>query len=136
MASIKQEATNVMWVGIVGSAIGAGLCGMFVDGFNSIIEAISITAVAIIILIITSASDWAKDKRFIELQSLVKDENVTVIRGKINATFTVSVWDIVVGDILLLETGQRVPADCVIIESSDLKVDETPEDETIETKYK
>ena len=125
-----------MWVGIVASAIAAGVCGMFVDGFGSVIEAISITIVAAVILTVTSASDWAKDKRFIELQSLVKDENVTVIRGKINATFTVSVWDIVVGDILMLETGQRVPADCVIIESSDLKVDETPEDEAIETKYK
>ena len=50
------------------------------------------------------------------------EENVTVIRGKYGATLTVSVWEIVVGDVLILNVGQRVPADCIIIKSSDLEV--------------
>ena len=125
-----------MWVAIVGSALAAGICGMFVEGFDSVIEAIFICAMAFLIIAISSATDYCKDKRFVALQSLVKDENVTVIRGKNHATIKVSVWEIVVGDILLLETGQRVPADCVIIESSGLKIDETPENESTETKYK
>jgi magnesium-transporting ATPase (P-type) len=61
---------------------------------------------------------------------MVKDEKLIVIRGKHNATKNISVWSIVVGDIVLLQTGQRVPADCIIIESSDLVVDETPDDAT------
>jgi magnesium-transporting ATPase (P-type) len=56
---------------------------------------------------------------------------VTVIRGKYNATHRVSVWSLVVGDIILLETGQRVPADCIIINSVDLRVDERPEDDDV-----
>jgi hypothetical protein len=66
-SSIKQEASNIMWVGIVASALLAGLCGMFVEGLSSIVEAISITIVAAAILTITSVADWSKDKRFIEL---------------------------------------------------------------------
>jgi Ca2+-transporting ATPase len=31
----------------------------------------------------------------------------------------------VVGDIILLETGSRIPADCILIESQDFSVDET-----------
>lgn len=63
---------------------------------------------------------------------MVKDEKITVIRGKYNATHRVSVWDLVVGDILLLETGQRVPADCIIVSAVDMKVDEKPEDDAVQ----
>lgn len=45
---------------------------------------------------------------------------VPVIRGKFGNTMTVSVWDIVVGDIILLKAGDRVTADCLVIESADL----------------
>jgi magnesium-transporting ATPase (P-type) len=47
---------------------------------------------------------------------------VPVVRGKQSATQSVSIWDLVVGDIILLETGSRVPADCLVLEGSDLKV--------------
>lgn len=33
------------------------------------------------------------------------EESITVIRGKYGATLSVSVWDIVVGDIVLLTVG-------------------------------
>jgi P-type E1-E2 ATPase len=66
----------------------------------------------------------------------VNNDEVTVVRGKHHATQKVSVWDLVVGDIVLLETGQRVPADCVIIESSDLKIDESPNDDKTQEKSK
>lgn len=77
-----------------------------------------------------------KDQRFVKLQGLVKDENITVIRGKYNATHRVSVWSLVVGDVVLLETGQRVPADCIIISAVDLRVDEEPEDDNVQQKAK
>jgi magnesium-transporting ATPase (P-type) len=58
----------------------------------------------------------------VALQGAILEENVTVIRGKLGSTFTSSVWNLVVGDVILLETGSRVPADCLILESIDLKV--------------
>ena len=67
---------------------------------------------------------------------MVKDEKLTVIRGKLNATANINVWELVVGDIVFLETGQRVPADCIIIESADLVVDETPDDATDDVQLK
>lgn len=47
-----------------------------------------------------------------------------VIRGKFGATQTISVWDLVVGDVVLLQTGSKIPADCIVLDSVDLKVDE------------
>ena len=55
---------------------------------------------------------------------MIKDENITVIRGRLGATKSVNIWDLVVGDIIKIETGARVPADCMIIESTDLNVEE------------
>lgn len=50
-----------------------------------------------------------------KLQSSVKDEEIAVIRGKYGATQSINIYDLVVGDIILLETGARVPADCILI---------------------
>jgi len=35
----------------------------------------------------------------------VKEENVTVIRGKIGATERVSIWSVVVGDVINITEG-------------------------------
>jgi len=66
-----------------------------------------------------------KDKQFVRLQSLVKDENIAVIRGKYGATQAVNIYDLVVGDIVILETGCRVPADCLLLDGLDVTVDES-----------
>ena len=56
------------------------------------------------------------------LQSLIKDELVTVIRGKFGVTQSINVWDLVVGDVILLDTGERIPADCIVISQSELEI--------------
>jgi magnesium-transporting ATPase (P-type) len=77
------------------------------------------------IVSISSLNDWIKDKNFVRLQSQLKDEVIAVIRGKHGATQTINIYDLVVGDIVLLETGSRVPADCLLIEGQDVTVDES-----------
>jgi P-type E1-E2 ATPase len=66
-----------------------------------------------------------KDKQFVKLQASLKDEDVVVIRGKYGAMQSVNIYDLVVGDIIILETGMRIPADCILFESTDLSVDES-----------
>lgn len=65
-----------------------------------------------------------KDKKFVRLQSLSRDENITVIRGKQGAMQQINIWDLVVGDVVILTAGDKVPADCIIISSQNLKVEE------------
>jgi magnesium-transporting ATPase (P-type) len=52
------------------------------------------------------------------------DEDVTVTRGKFGSTEQISVWDLVVGDVIMVGPGQRVPGDSLVLEASDFKVDE------------
>lgn len=61
---------------------------------------------SLVLIAITSVSDYYKDKGFIELSNTVKEEKIPVIRGKLGASQSVSVWDIVVGDVILLNTGE------------------------------
>lgn len=75
-------------------------------------------------MLIITYTDLIKDKRFVSLQSLIKEETIPVIRGKFGATQSRSVWDLVVGDVIILSAGDRVPADCLVLESSSLMVEE------------
>ena len=81
-------------------------------------------------MLIGTYADYVKDGRFVALQSLIKEENVPVIRGKFGATQSVSVWNLVVGDVILLSAGARVPADCLVIKAADLEVEEAQGDES------
>lgn len=89
------------------------------------VQGVSIYVAIFIIVSLASLNDWVKDKQFVKLQSLVKDEDIAVIRGKHGATQTVNIYDLVVGDIILLETGCRVPADCLLLDGQDITVDES-----------
>jgi magnesium-transporting ATPase (P-type) len=78
---------------------------------------------SLLLIAVTVIADFVKDKKYIELSNHVKEDKVPVIRGKIGASQSVSVWDIVVGDVILLGTGEMVPCDCLVIDSFELKVD-------------
>jgi magnesium-transporting ATPase (P-type) len=56
---------------------------------------------------------------------LSRDEDVVVIRGKQGAMQQVNIWDLVVGDVAILNAGDKTPADCIIISSQNLKVQES-----------
>ena len=93
-------------------------------GWKKTLEGIAIILTVLILISVTSLADWFKDKKLLELGKLIKEESIPVIRGKLGATQTISVWNVVVGDVILLTTGSQAPADCIIIDSNDLKIDE------------
>jgi Ca2+-transporting ATPase len=53
-----------------------------------------------------------------------REEDVPVLRGKKGSMQTVSVWNLVVGDIITMQPGDKVPADCLVISSANLNVEE------------
>jgi P-type Ca2+ transporter type 2C len=63
------------------------------------------------------------DKEFTILNQVNDDEPVEVIRD--GNTTQISRKDIVVGDIVILNTGEEVPADCELLEATSLHVDES-----------
>jgi P-type E1-E2 ATPase len=121
---------NKVWWIVGGTAFLSAICGSIADGWQGFEQGIVIIVAGLFIILISSWADLVKDKRFIQLQSLLKEDEVGIIRGKFGSTHTYSVWDLVVGDIILLNTGDRVPADCLIVESNGLEAEESRDDET------
>jgi len=54
-----------------------------------------------------------------------KEDVVPVFRGREGATQTINTDDLVVGDIIKLESGARIPADCIALEATDMAADES-----------
>jgi len=99
--------------------------GMIYHPLNGWIEGFSIYVAIFLLVLITSFNDWRKDRQFVRLQSLARDEEVSTIRGKDNAVQTLNIWDLVVGDVVQLSAGDKVPADCLLLSGSNLTVDES-----------
>lgn len=94
------------------------------EGEVSWIEGVAILCAVIVVVLVTATNDWQKERQFRGLQDKIEsDHKMSVMRdGEISE---VLVGDIVVGDICLVKYGDLLPADGVIIQSNDLKVDES-----------
>ncbi|KAG8227683.1 hypothetical protein J437_LFUL006995, partial [Ladona fulva] len=78
----------------------------------------------IVVVLVTAFNDYTKERQFRGLQSRIEGEHkFSVIRG--GEVKQIAVGDIVVGDICQIKYGDLLPADGVLIQSNDLKVDES-----------
>ena len=89
------------------------------------LEAVSIYFAILFAATIQTFCDWGKEKQFLRLQDEIMNESTTVLRGQYGTSQTIYSKDLVVGDIVLLNQGDRVPADCLLIEEMDMKVDQS-----------
>lgn len=74
---------------------------------------------------VQSVCNFGKESQFKNLHKQIQAEQAKVIRGQYGVSNTIPVKDLVVGDIVLLQQGDRVPADCMLIQEMDMQVDET-----------
>lgn len=55
----------------------------------------------------------------------IRNEEVAVVRGQYGLSQMSKVSEIVVGDVILIEAGMRIPADCILIDGMDVVCDES-----------
>uniref|UniRef100_A0AAY4DZX5 Calcium-transporting ATPase n=1 Tax=Denticeps clupeoides TaxID=299321 RepID=A0AAY4DZX5_9TELE len=88
------------------------------------IEGAAILFSVIIVVLVTAFNDWSKEKQFRGLQSRIEQEQkFTVIRK--GQVIQIPVAEIVVGDIAQIKYGDLLPADGIMIQGNDLKIDES-----------
>ncbi|XGW31321.1 hypothetical protein V3C99_009911 [Haemonchus contortus] len=88
------------------------------------IEGVAILVAVIVVVLVTALNDWSKEKQFRGLQSKIETEHkFSVIRG--GQPVDVVVNDLVVGDVARVKYGDLLPADGLVIQSNDLKIDES-----------
>ncbi|XP_040894572.1 plasma membrane calcium-transporting ATPase 1-like isoform X1 [Toxotes jaculatrix] len=88
------------------------------------IEGAAILLSVVCVVLVTAFNDWSKEKQFRGLQSRIEQEQkFTVVRG--GQVIQINVSEIVVGDIAQVKYGDLLPADGILIQSNDLRIDES-----------
>lgn len=88
------------------------------------IEGVAIMVSVVVVVIVTAGNDYTKERQFRGLQNRIEGEQkFSVIRkGDVQQ---ISVGEIVVGDICQVKYGDLLPTDAILLQSNDLKIDES-----------
>lgn len=127
----------LMIMGAISLALGLGLEPEHRS--YSWIEGFAIVFAVFLVVTVTSVNDFQKSKKFAELQSsYTTGQNVTILRSGVLVSMHPS--KILVGDIIEIADGNIIPVDGILIEASNVEVDESPmtgeNDKVIKASFK
>lgn len=109
---------------LVAAAIASIIIGLINEGFPlGLIEGTSIIIAILIITVVTVSQDYAKEKQFQKMMESDDIKNARLVRN--GNTQTLDTVELVVGDVVVISTGDMIPADCIVIEANDLSVSES-----------
>nr|XP_043624987.1 calcium-transporting ATPase 10, plasma membrane-type-like [Erigeron canadensis]XP_043624988.1 calcium-transporting ATPase 10, plasma membrane-type-like [Erigeron canadensis] len=83
----------------------------------------SIALAVIIVIVVTAVSDYKQSLQFQNLNEEKQNIHLEVVRG--GRRIEISIFDIVVGDVIPLKIGDQVPADGILISGHSLAIDES-----------
>jgi Ca2+-transporting ATPase len=111
------------WLPLVflGSAVYLLLAGAFTG--HTLFEGIAVMVAVLLATGVSFLSEYKSDREFELLNQSRESLQVHVRRGGV--TMTVSVEEVVVGDIVLLGTGDEIPADGRLLTATNLTVDQS-----------
>lgn len=95
------------------SAVVSLVVGIYEDPSKGWIEGTTILIAVVIVAAVTATNNFNKEAQFRELNSVKDKIEVTVIRN--GSIQQISTHDIVVGDMVQLSSGDKVPSDGVVI---------------------
>jgi Ca2+-transporting ATPase len=87
------------------------------------VEGVAIMVAIIIVVLVGTINDWQMERQFNTLNKKHNDRTAKVIRS--GKSVEISVFDIMVGDVMHLSTGDVVPVDGVFITGHAVKCDES-----------
>ena len=87
------------------------------------VEGLAIEVAVVIVVLVTGLNDYRRERQFVVLNSKKEDRQVKAVRS--GKSIMISVFDVMVGDVLHLESGDSVPADGILIEGHGIRCDES-----------
>ncbi|KAK3901546.1 Ca2+-transporting ATPase [Staphylotrichum tortipilum] len=87
------------------------------------VEGVAIIIAILIVVIVGAANDWQKEQQFRKLNQKKEDRTVKVIRS--GKPCTISVHGLLVGDVMILEQGDVIPVDGILIDGYTVSCDES-----------
>jgi len=105
------------------SAVISLVIGIYEDPLIGWVEGTAILVAVFSVSSITAGNDYTKQLQFRELEnSSAKDELCSIVRDESIDRYPVT--EVVVGDIIVLQTGDAVPADCILLDHKEMMVNE------------
>jgi Ca2+-transporting ATPase len=104
------------------------------------VEGVAICVAILIVTVVTAVNDWQKERQFSKLNKKVCDNKTPALSTQTNfsqnddryvklirsgKSMKLSIYDVMVGDVLHLEPGDSIPADGVLISGHGVKCDES-----------
>jgi P-type Ca2+ transporter type 2C len=87
------------------------------------VEGVAIFVAIVVVVLVGALNDWQKEKQFVKLNARKEDRQVKVIRS--GKSLEISVNDILVGDVVHLEAGDKIPVDGIFISGHNVTCDES-----------
>lgn len=126
----QYEDTNVVSL-IWAATLYLGF-SIFSDNSMAYVETLMIYFGIFFAAFIQAICEYQKDAQWLSLKNEINNQEITVYRGNGDPR-TVKVRDVVVGDLIQVSAGNRVPADCILVEEMNMTVDQSmimPTEET------
>lgn len=101
-------------------AIAALMIVMFFFGYAEIYEPLGTIVAVLIVAVVSAKTGVASDTKYRELKESTKKDQCKAYRS--GAVAVIDVDDVVVGDKVLLQSGDKIPADGILV-SGNLRVD-------------
>lgn len=86
-------------------------------------DAVSIAIALLIVSLVAAVQEYRSEQAIEKLNNLVPHTCTLLRDGRVLDSFPAR--ELVVGDLVLLSTGDRVPADCRVVDSIELRIDES-----------
>lgn len=120
--ALKEPMLIILIFGFI-IAFGTALGGYIKTGKADFAECGGIFAAIALSVSITLIMEGSSEKAFAALESIYENVSVKAIRNGVPTVIPKS--DLTVGDVIILESGDKIVADGRLIESRDLSVDES-----------
>ncbi len=88
------------------------------------IEGFAIIFAVLVVVLVAAGNDYSKERQFHALTTAAEDRKILAFRNKCEQPVEISVYDVMVGDIIYLRAGDKIPADCFFLNGTDLKCSE------------
>ena len=118
---ISQFKNFLVWLLII-ITLFSFIVGFYFDMSELLVDGVIISIIIIFNVLVGAFQDYKSEKISEDLNSMI--DNIAVVKRE-GVTNEVEARDLVLGDIILLKEGNKVPADCRIISSNNFSVDES-----------
>lgn len=126
---LPEQVPETFWQKFVGNlkdpmlillmVIAGIMIGMFFIGQAEIYEPLGTIIAIVLVATISAKTEMASDKAYRKLKAKTKKDTCKVYRNGVVSVIEID--DVVVGDLILLQSGDKIPADGVLIDGN-LKV--------------